>query len=1215
MQCISELPQANEQSRQEAAIRRSVKRDLNGPDDRYRQMVEGAEDLIYSLTPEGHFTFVNAAAARAVRRLVEECFGMHFLSLIKEDFREQALEFYRDQIKEKIPLTYFELPLRSHENEQIWIGQNVQLVIQNGEVVELQAVGRDITQRKQIEQQLLESERRYRLLFESNPQPMWVFDNQTLRFLAVNDAAVIQYGYTRDEFLGMSIKDIRPAEDVPALFHHKAHPIDGFGGYDDSCRWRHRRKDGTILDVEITWHTLEFDGRPAKLVLSQNITVRRRAEAEAHFQQSRSQQLFENSPLGILQVNHDDRIVDANKEFQSMFQYSLSEIKGCTINDTIVPQGNLDEAKALSANTLVGETVKAEGLRERKDGTLVPVEIFGVPIVIDQKPVGVFAIYMDLTSRKRADEERARLTEKIEAQRQRLNRILSNVPCVVWEAPLDLADRNGFGRFVSSYVNDMLGYTVEEWQQPNFWYTTLHPDDRKISDDSHMVLFKNGQIRNELRWIKKSGDVVWGENHIILVNDEAGKPIGVRGVTTDITERKHAETALRASERGYRDIFTFAPVGIYQSLYDGTITAANNALAEMLGYESADELLQVRLDCDVYVGEQERQKLIEEYETRGYARDLEIRWKKKDGSVIWVELTAHAIKGGDGRTEYFEGFVHDITERKRMEDERQLISEIIQGVINTSDLNELLTLIHTSVGKYLYAENCFVALYDDHTKLMHFPFWVDKLDPQPEPRPLGIGFSSYVLRTGKPMLVDPELTELMYQRGEVEKSGSMSASWMGVPLRTSERSIGVLVVQHYEEENAYDQRDLEFLTSVGNQIALAIERKRAETSLREAEDRLRQSQKMESIGSLAGGIAHDFNNLMTAVTGYSELALRSIGKDDAVRFKIEEIKRAGERAAGLTRQLLAFSRKQMLQPRVLDLNRIISEMDKMLRRLIGEDMMLETLLTPALGQIKADPGQIEQILMNLVVNARDAMPTGGKLTIETRNAHIDQTYIKPQEILQPGHYVVLAVSDEGHGMDTQTQQKIFEPFFTTKDVGKGTGLGLATVYGIVKQSDGYIWVYSEPDKGTTFKIYLPRVDHVQELDETAAEREPVACGHETVLLVEDEQIVRDLAQEVLKQYGYTVVCAIDGEEGLRVCKEFEGRIDLMITDVVMPRVSGRELAEQVALLRPDTRVLYMSGFTDDAIVRHGLLNEEFAFMQKPFSPQTLATKARELLDR
>jgi signal transduction histidine kinase/CheY-like chemotaxis protein len=584
-------------------------------------------------------------------------------------------------------------------------------------------------------------------------------------------------------------------------------------------------------------------------------------------------------------------------------------------------------------------------------------------------------------------------------------------------------------------------------------------------------------------------------------------------------------------------------------------------------------------------------------------RELEERIQERTSQL---EDANQALEAFSGR---------EISARKRMEGERQVMSEIIEGVIETHNLDELLQLIHRSINKLLYAENCFVALYDSATDLLNFEFWVDKFDPCPSPRLLGKGFSSHVIKTGEPLLLTAKFKREMYEQRFVERSGTTSASWLGVPLRTSSRCIGVLVVQHYEDEHAYNDRDLEFLGSVGSQIALAIERKRAEINLRTTENQLRQSQKMESIGTLAGGIAHDFNNLMTAVNGYSELVLRGLKADDPMRPKVEEIKKAGERAASLTGQLLAFSRKQILQPKVLDLNSVITGMGRMLPRLIGEDIDLRMELSSSLGKLKADPGQLEQVLMNLAVNARDAMPSGGCLTIKTENISFDEKLAQHHLVVQSGHYVMLSVSDNGSGMDAETKAHIFEPFFTTKEIGKGTGLGLSTVYGIVKQSGGSVWVYSEVGQGTSFKIYLPRVDEVIAPAESSDSLNVAPRGKETILLVEDEPVVLNLSREVLASYGYQVITAPNGKEGLQVCKEFEGPIDLVITDVVMPLMGGRELAEKVGALRPDTRVLYMSGFTDDAIVHHGVLDDNMCFIQKPFSPSALALKAREVLDQ
>jgi CheY-like chemotaxis protein len=361
-------------------------------------------------------------------------------------------------------------------------------------------------------------------------------------------------------------------------------------------------------------------------------------------------------------------------------------------------------------------------------------------------------------------------------------------------------------------------------------------------------------------------------------------------------------------------------------------------------------------------------------------------------------------------------------------------------------------------------------------------------------------------------------------------------------------------------------------------------------------------------------VAHDFNNLLTAIIGSSELLLADMGPSDPRRGDLEEIKHAGDRAAALTRQLLAFSRQQVLDPQVLDLNALIADLGNLLRRLIGEDVAFRSVLAPGLGAVRADPGQLEQVIMNLAVNARDAMPRGGNLTIETANVDLDDAYAQAHAPVGTGPYVMVAVSDTGTGMSAEVQAHIFEPFFTTKEQGKGTGLGLATVYGIVKQSDGYVWVYSEVGQGTTFKIYLPRIAPTGTPSSSKAEAPAPHRASETVLVAEDEESVRRLTRRVLEGQGYTVLAAADGPDALRLAHTHPGPIHLLLTDVVMPNMSGRELADLVVSARPETKVLYLSGYTDDAVIHHGVLEPGIAFLQKPFTPQSLARKLREVLD-
>ncbi|MGC1636012.1 MAG: ATP-binding protein, partial [Candidatus Acidiferrales bacterium] len=644
-------------------------------------------------------------------------------------------------------------------------------------------------------------------------------------------------------------------------------------------------------------------------------------------------------------------------------------------------------------------------------------------------------------------------------------------------------------------------------------------------------------------------------------------------------------------------------------------------------------------------------------------------------------------------------------------------------------LDDLLYLVHQALRKVLYAENCFVALYEPPSGMFHFPFFIDQFDEAPPPQQVGRSCTAYVYRTGRAMLIPQQVFDELAERGEVELVGTPSPSWLGAPLRTPAATIGVLVVQHYENETAYTERDLEFLMSVGGQIALAIERKRAEEKIRESEARLRvlveqlpavlwtvgkdlrftsalgaglarlglkpnqivgvslmdyfetndqtflpiaahrratkgepvtfhvewkggsytchveplrtaegelqgaicmalditdrkqleeqlrQAQKMEAVGRLAGGIAHDFNNLLMVIQGYADLMTERLAEGDPLRRNAEQIQTASQRATSLTRQLLAFSRKQMLAPKVLNVQSVVVEMEKILRRLIGEDIQLETSSAPDLGLIKADRSQIEQVILNLAVNARDAMPEGGRLTIETANVELDKAAAHPPAVLSPGKYVMLAVTDNGCGMDAETQAHIFEPFFTTKEKGKGTGLGLATVYGIVKQSGGYVWVYSEPGRGTSFKVYLPRIEDEQTARgrDNKIEAKALPRGSETVLLVEDEKGVRELAREYLELTGYTVIAAEDGHTALELAAMHVGPIQLLMTDVVMPGISGRELAGRVKTIRPEIKVLFMSGYTDQAVVHHGILDTDAALLQKPFTMAALAAKLREIL--
>ncbi len=470
----------------------------------------------------------------------------------------------------------------------------------------------------------------------------------------------------------------------------------------------------------------------------------------------------------------------------------------------------------------------------------------------------------------------------------------------------------------------------------------------------------------------------------------------------------------------------------------------------------------------------------------------------------------------------------------------------------------------------------------------------------------GIGLPGRVWDSGKPLWIPNVLEDRNFPRAVMAAKAGLHGAF-GFPIRLAEETLGVMEFFSHEIRPP-DEDLLNMMTALGTQFAQLIERERLE-------GQFHQSQKMEAIGQLAGGIAHDFNNLLTVILGYCNLLLGVLPTQDPSRSNIEEIQIAGQRATALTKQLLLFSRKQALEFKVVDLNEIVGNVERMLRRLIGEDIKLQTVLDPELGRVKGDPSQLEQVILNLAVNARDAMPQGGRLIIETANVDLDETYARRHFQIPPGSYVMLALSDTGKGMDPETLQHCFEPFFTTKPVGQGTGLGLATVYGIVKQSEGGVWVYSESGMGTTFKIFLPKVEGDLPDEEFRRVPETAPTGKETVLVVEDDAMIRSVVAKNLRVKGYTVLEAMDDQDALRMGRDHRGTIHLLLTDVVMPGMSGREVAAMLKKTRPDLRVLYMSGYTNEAIVRHGGIEPDVDFLQKPFRMDALASKIREILDR
>jgi two-component system, cell cycle sensor histidine kinase and response regulator CckA len=779
------------------------------------------------------------------------------------------------------------------------------------------------------------------------------------------------------------------------------------------------------------------------------------------------EQMFQALPDGLSIADRDHRVLWANETFVRMFDYEAAEVVGQPLENLVVPPDRLAESHWVSEALARGERITLETRRRKKDGTLLDVSVSCAPLLLDGKMAGFYAGYHDISDRKRVEALSSalyRVAEKSSSAHD-LQQFFAAVHSIVDE----LMYARNFYIALYDPSTELLSfpYFVDEQDSA--------PSPKKLGQGLTDYLIRAGQpllaTPEVLQAMEERGEVARNGSRSL---DWMGVPLKVNSHTfgalvvqtysknirygerdkeiltfvarqlASAVEIKRNEQALRRSEARYRSLVQSSVYGIYRSSLEGRFLDVNPALITMLGYASAEQVLMLDPEKDVFALSEEHTHLIEEFRRTGRLDGIEVKWKRKDGSAITVRISGRAVSNADEPADVLEAIAEDVTDRRVLEDQ------------------------------------------------------------------------------------------------------------------------------------------------------------------------FRQAQKMEAVGRLAGGVAHDFNNLLMVISGYAEVMLAGLEPDHVLREKAQAIQQASDRATTLTRQLLAFSRKQLLELKVVDVNVIVQDMERLLRPLIAENVEFTTSLAPDAAHTRADAGQMEQVLMNLVVNARDAMPGGGKLTIETQNIAVDESHRRGQTFIRPGDYVRLSVSDTGMGMDKETQSRIFEPFFTTKEKGKGTGLGLSTVYGIVKQSGGYVLVQSEEQHGTTFYIYLPRVEGIAE--KHAPPVPPAALGGtETVLLVEDEDSVRQLVRDTLAAKGYRVVEAEDGEAGMTAAARHDGRIDLVITDVVMPGMGGRELVKQLAQLRPETKVLYLSGYTEDAILSEGTIETGAAFLQKPFTLQNLSRKVREVL--
>jgi two-component system, cell cycle sensor histidine kinase and response regulator CckA len=940
--------------------------------------------------------------------------------------------------------------------------------------------------------------------------------------------------------------------------------------------------------------------------------------------QEKYRSIFENAVEGVFQSTPDGRFITVNPSMARILGYESPEEVIGTITD-IANQLYVRPESRAKASQIQEERGLLHGFEfeaYRKDGEKIWLSVNRRSV---RDGIGT-EIYRegsieDITERKRAEEVQAKLNAEIREQRERLNTIVASVPGIVfetWGRPEALDHRS---EFVSEYIEPMLGYTVSEWlSAPGFWLSIVHPEDRdRIAREAAAQFATCGKGELEFRWIGKDKRIVWVRSHTIIVCDEDGSPLGVRGVVTDITGRKRVEEM--QARRSVHALFradVSAALAVSRVSLRVTLGLCAEAMVQHLGAAFAriwtlnreEAMLELQASAGMYthmngphsrvpVGSFKIGKIAQE-RTPHITNEVQI--DPRVGDKEWARRE---------RMVAFAGYPLLVEDRMlgvmAMFSREELAEDTLDALASVADLISQGIDRKRAEEGLRESEERYRLLFESNPQ----PMWVYDLETlgflavnESAVHHYGYSQEEFLAMTIKDIRPAEDIPALhaAVARSSVGVNGA--GTWRHV-----KKDGTIIEVEISSHLLVFDDRQAELI--LAHDIT---EGNRLKAALLSSEEQFRQSQKLEAIGQLAGGVAHDFNNLLTAINGYSTLALQRLEDNHPIKPYLEEVKKAGDRAANLTRQLLAFGRKQILQPVAVNLNDIVTDMNKMLRRLIGEDIELRAKLDPALPRTKADPGQIEQVLVNLVVNARDAMPEGGKLTIETARVELDQEYANTHVGVAPGDFVMLAVSDTGTGMDEAIQARIFDPFFTTKEKDKGTGLGLSTVYGIVKQSGGSIWVYSEPGHGTTFKVYLPQVAVAPHKTEAVVAEVAPAGGMETILLVEDEDVVRGLAAKILEQSGYRVLAASRGAEAIQMCRQRTEPIHLLLTDVIMPETSGKEVADRMTELRPGLRVLFMSGYTDEAIVHHGVLDSNVEFIQKPFTPAALMRKVREVLD-
>ena len=1151
-------------------------------------IIENASDVMFTHDGQGNFSWVNAATECVSGYSRSELLEMNLLDLLSPEQARIERERWSRRNPRGLPQAFAaEIIAKDGSTKTLDITHS--LISDDGLSLCILSIGRDVTHHVLEERALRESEERFRTFVEQSSDILSLLDEQG-KILYQSQSITRHLGYASEELVGLSCFDYVHPEDLEAaLVGFRQGLEDPSKG--DAIVLRLQHKLGHWKSFEAVSSTYIVGGRKEGLLASfRYVGDRLESETELRDSEERYRQLFQRNLAGVFLSKLSGGLLDCNDSFAHIFAYESREqmIKLADFN----PYFRLEDREHYVARLKREKALTNYEMKlRRRDGTDVWV-LENVTLLEDEDAAMIQGTLVDITERKRAEQALAESESKFRALAE--------------SATTAILIHNGERFLYSNQASvDVCGYSAADLRQMSPW-DLIHPDQREMMQQRAEDRLR-GDIsvqRYELHIVHKDSEDRWLD-FSATVTQFAGEQ-AMLCTAFDITKRKHAEQLQSALYRISDYANSVDDLGqLFKALHEiiGELMYAQNLYIALL--DDVGEHLQFPYfvdQSDPPPGGRKLGKGLTEYVLRkgkALLADFDkIRTLEKKGEIEplgpdCIDWLGAPLRQGNKVFGVIALQSYDPAIRYRERD-KEILTYVSQ---------------HLSVAlARKRQEEALRASEARHRSLVESAVY-------------GMYRSTV---DGRFLDVNPALVQMLaYSSPEELLAVDMAREVYADPDQRA------AVIEAYKESGYLGTVELRWKRKDGHQITVRLsgtpfKNERGETlgfemiaeditERRTLEEQLRQSQKMEAVGRLAGGVAHDFNNLLTVIKGYSELVLDDLDNADPLRHEVDEIKKAADRAATLTRQLLAFSRQQVLAPKVLDLNVVVHNMDKLVHRLLGEDIDLFTVLEPGLGRVKADPGQVEQVIMNLAVNARDAMPQGGKLTIETSNIDLDETYARDHVSVKPGRYVMIAVSDTGTGMPEKVKSRIFEPFFTTKEVGKGTGLGLSTVYGIIKQSGGYIWVYSEVGRGSTFKVYLPRVDAPAEVP-ISRSPQPARRGSETVLLVEDEDGVRALMRQVMHKHGYNVLEARHGGEALLICERHQGKIDMLLTDVVLQQMSGRELAERLLKLRPEMKVLYVSGYADDAIVHHGVLTAGMSFLQKPFTTEALARKIRYVLD-